>query len=207
MRGRRQDQGEQQVTSTSVWDVVDRRRPARRAAGALAPASAEPSTVTFDELYRTFSPAVCGYLTAQRVDDPEATTHDVFLAVLPRIESLRGGTEGAKSLLFTIAHARVVDHWRRRSRIPAALEYEPDLDVRTSPSAEELAVDGSSVLSLLRVLSPEQREVLLLRIVADLSLEQVAQIMEKSVGSIKQLQRRALAALKKQPAIESWGTP
>lgn len=191
-----------------MWDVVDRRRPTRRAAAeALAPASVEASTITFDEIYRTFSPAVFGYLRAQRLDDPEAVTHDVFLAVLPRLESLRGGPEGAKSLLFTIAHARVVDHWRRRSRMPAPVEYEPDLDERTSPSAEELAVDGSNVLGLLRVLSPEQREVLLLRIVADLSLEQVARIMEKSVGSIKQLQRRALAALKKQPAIAAWGAP
>lgn len=191
------------MTSTSVWDVVDWRRPTRRAAAEAA--SAETSALTFDELYRAFSPAVFGYLRAQRLDDPEAVTHDVFLAMLPRVESLSGGAEGAKSLLFTIAHARVVDHWRRRSRVPAPVEYEPDLDARTSPSAEELACDGSNVLDLLRVLSPEQREVLLLRIVADLSLEQVAQIMEKSVGSIKQLQRRALAALKKQPAIAAWG--
>ena len=46
------------------------------------------------------------------------------------------------------------------------------------------------------MLNDEQREVLILRIVADLSVEQVAGIMDKSPGAIKQLQRRGLIALR-----------
>ena len=45
-------------------------------------------------------------------------------------------------------------------------------------------------------LNEEQREVLVLRIVADLSIEQVAGIMDKTPGAIKQLQRRGLSALR-----------
>jgi RNA polymerase sigma-70 factor (ECF subfamily) len=53
------------------------------------------------------------------------------------------------------------------------------------------------VLDLLAVLSPDQREVVLLRIVADLSVEEVGRMLGKSEGAIKALQHRALAALRR----------
>ena len=55
---------------------------------------------------------------------------------------------------------------------------------------------GGDVVQLLQALNPDQREVLSLRIVADLPIDQVARVMGKSEGSVKQLQRRALAKLK-----------
>ena len=51
---------------------------------------------------------------------------------------------------------------------------------------------------MLEGLARDHREVLALRVVADLSIEQVAGIMGKSQGAIKQLQRRALQNLKDQ---------
>jgi RNA polymerase sigma-70 factor (ECF subfamily) len=48
------------------------------------------------------------------------------------------------------------------------------------------------------LLANDQREVLALRIIAELSLEQTAQVMNRSAGAIKQLQLRALANLRKQ---------
>ncbi len=163
--------------------------------------------LTFDAVYRSFSPAVCGYLKANGVDDPEAVTHDIFLAFLPRMATIRGGESGVKTLLFSIAHARVVDHHRYRARTPVIMEYDPDSDNRTSASAEDRVIGSTTdadALSLLEVLTPEQREVLLLRVIGDLPLERVAGIMQKSVGAVKQLQRRALAVLKQQPAVNGW---
>ena len=52
------------------------------------------------------------------------------------------------------------------------------------------------ITSALVTLNDDQREVLVLRIVADLSVEQVAGIMDKTPGAIKQLQRRGLIALR-----------
>ncbi|NKX49929.1 sigma-70 family RNA polymerase sigma factor, partial [Arthrobacter deserti] len=72
-------------------------------------------------------------------------------------------------------------------------------DLRTTGSAEEVVLGSlaeSDVGHQLKALNPDQREVLLLRIVADLSVEQVASIMGRSAGSIKQLQRRGLHKLK-----------
>lgn len=138
------------------------------------------------------------------MDDPEAVTQEVFIAVLPKIGSISGGEDGVRTLIYSIAHARTVDHHRRTARMPHTVEYERDLDMRLTASAEDLAVgraDTSNVLSMLSTLGDDQREVLLLRVVADLPLEQVATVMGKSVGAVKQLQRRALLTLKEHPHI------
>ncbi|MCT9624917.1 sigma-70 family RNA polymerase sigma factor [Pseudarthrobacter equi] len=161
-------------------------------------AGADPA-VLFAAAYRSFAGPVQGYLKARGVDDPEAVTQDVFLAFYPRVESLTGGLQGAKSLIFSIAHARMVDHYRRLERRPHLTPYDPHDDARTSPSAEEDAVGiTGGAAAMLEGLADEHQEVLALRIVADLSIEQVAAIMGKSTGAIKQLQRRALQNLKAQ---------
>jgi RNA polymerase sigma-70 factor (ECF subfamily) len=151
----------------------------------------------FTAAFRTLSPSVRGYLRARGVEDCEAVTQDVFLALYSRMDSLRGGLEGAKALVFTIAHSRTVDHYRRRERTPAMVPHEPESDLRTAPATpEDLALAGSGALGLLNGLTEDHREVLLLRVVADLSIEQTAEIMGRTPGAIKQLQRRALEALR-----------
>jgi RNA polymerase sigma-70 factor (ECF subfamily) len=154
----------------------------------------------FCAAYREFSPAVLSYLRSRGVEDPEGTTQDVFLALHPQLGDVRGGLQGVKSLVFSIAHARYVDEHRRRCKAPATTGYDPDADPRRDPSAEDqvLAEEATAnVQELLGTLQPDQQEVLALRIVADLSLETTAEIMGKSPGAIKQLQRRALCRLRK----------
>lgn len=155
--------------------------------------------VLFGAAYRSFAGPVQGYLRARGVDDPEAVTQDVFLAFYPKIGDLTGGLQGAKSLLFSMAHARMVDYYRRLERRPQLSPYDPEQDARTTPSAEEHAVElQGGAAAMLDGLSEEHQEVLALRVVADLSIEQVAGIMGKSTGAVKQLQRRALHNLKAQ---------
>jgi RNA polymerase sigma-70 factor (ECF subfamily) len=155
--------------------------------------------VLFGVAYRSFAGPVQGYLKARGVDDPEAVTQDVFLAFYPKIDGLSGGLQGAKSLIFSIAHARMVDHYRRLERRPQLTAYDPEQDARTTPSAEDHAVElTGGAAAMLAGLSDEHQEVLALRVVADLSIDQVAAIMGKSAGAIKQLQRRALSNLKAQ---------
>jgi RNA polymerase sigma factor (sigma-70 family) len=164
--------------------------------------------VLFTSTYRQHSSAVFGYLRAQGVEDPESVTQDVFLALYPRLAAIRGGAVGVRTLIFSIAHARVVDHYRYRRRTPALLEYDPANDTRTTGSAEDRALGGNTAaLALLVNLTADHREVLALRIIADLSLEVTAQIMGKTPGAIKQLQRRALAALKDELAMQVESTP
>jgi RNA polymerase sigma-70 factor, ECF subfamily len=152
-----------------------------------------------ETVYRTLAPRVLGYLRAQGVEDPEGVTDDVFMATIPRLAHVRGGSNGLRTLVFSVAHARAVDEHRRRARWPQQTSYEPALDSRRVASAETLVMEAVStreVTELLEDLGEEQRAVIMLRVLADLSLEQTAEVLGRSVGSVKQLQRRGLLRLK-----------
>jgi RNA polymerase sigma-70 factor (ECF subfamily) len=150
-------------------------------------------------IYELLAPSVLGYLRARGVSDPEASTSEVFLAVLPRLARLHGGAAGLRTLVFSIAHARMVDDHRAQARRPSMVDYEPAEDDRPAPSAEDDALSAMAadrVRAVLELLPRDQGEVLRLRIIADLSIEQTAAVIGRSEGAVKQLQRRALAALR-----------
>jgi RNA polymerase sigma-70 factor (ECF subfamily) len=173
------------VPSRITDDVISRLRAGEHAA--------------FELVYRELAPPVIGYLRSGGVADPESVVNDVFLAVLKQLGQLTGGPAGLRSLVFSIAHARVVDELRRRSRQPARISYLAALDTRTTESAENAAVAAITterVQLLLDTLPDDQRAVIVLRVIADLSLNQVAEILGRSPGAIKQLQRRGLLALR-----------
>ncbi|MCA4135028.1 RNA polymerase sigma factor [Arthrobacter sp. M4] len=160
--------------------------------------TAVPSSA-FAQAYTELSPAVLGYLRARGVDDPEAVTQDVFMALYPRMSSVTGGSAGLRTLVFSIAHARSVDFHRRQGRQPNTVQHDPAADPRVTESAEEQAIArgvGGYARELLESLSEDQREILTLRVVADMSLEDTAAVTGKTVGAVKQLQRRALTGLR-----------
>lgn len=87
-----------------------------------------------------------------------------------------------------------------RSRRGDAEEWTVEIDPRRASSAEEEAtarLGDRDALALLDGLAPDQRDVMVLRIVADLTVEQVADVLGKRVGAVKALQRRALDNLRK----------
>lgn len=150
-------------------------------------------------LYRALAGQVHGYLTSRGATDPEELTQDVFLTVFTKLPGLTGGVAGLRTFVFSVAHARAVDSIRASTRRPDPRPYDPDTDTRRSPSAEDEAEDRDShqrVHALLARLPDDQRNVLALRILGDLSLEETAAVIGRSRGAIQQLQRRALIALK-----------
>lgn len=156
------------------------------------------ATERFAAAYRELSPRVLGYLRSHGVDDPEAVTNDVFLSLHRRFNSVEGGDDGVRTLTFSIAHARLVDFHRSQARRPHQVPFDADDDPRRVASAEDTAIDlaEGGALSLLTRLGDDQRQAISLRVIAGLSLEETAQVMDRSVGSIKQLQRRALESLR-----------
>jgi RNA polymerase sigma-70 factor (ECF subfamily) len=151
-------------------------------------------------VYAALAPRIFGFLRARGVDDPEGLTSEVFLQLLPRLGAVTGGAEGVRKLAFTIARARAVDALRSHARSVPVVPYEPEADVRTAASAEDAAEASFSlarVHAVLDLLPDDQRDVLILRVVADLTVEQVAAIIGRSPGAVKQLQRRGLVAIRR----------
>ena len=160
-------------------------------------ASGDPHA--FRRLYDALARRVLGYLRARGFEDAEGVTSEVFLGVYPRLRELHGGAAGLRTLVFSIAHARFVDEARLRARRPVSHSYDPEYDDRTSDSAEHLAVaslEAERALALMGQLNDDQRTIVSLRIIGDLSLQQTADVTGKTVPAVKQLQRRGLARLR-----------
>lgn len=143
------------------------------------------------EVYRALAPATLGYLRAQRVPDPEDLLGEVFLQVARDLHRFRGDEAALRRWVFAIAHNRLLDARRRQGRRPpVAPDALPDLPAQ--PPADPV---DPALVEALATLTPEQREVVVLRFVADLPLEDVARITRRRVGAVKAMQRRALDAL------------
>ena len=143
------------------------------------------------QVYRRLAPAVLGWLRSQRAADPEDLLGEVFLHVAKGLRRFSGDDDALRRWVFTIAHHRLVDDRRRRARRPQEFGGEiPDLRALEPPDPVDPELVGA-----LALLTPEQREVVTLRFVADLSLEDVARITKRSVGAVKAMQRRALEQL------------
>jgi RNA polymerase sigma-70 factor (ECF subfamily) len=151
-------------------------------------------------LYDDLAGSVAGYLRLQGLRDADDVTSEVFLDVFRGLGSFEGGEGGFRSWVFTIAHRRWVDELRRRGRRPDTVPLEAHVDVSAPVDVESLAtgvVVAGELGRHLDALTPDQRTVLLLRMVADLSVDETAEAMDRRVGAVKMLQRRALASLRR----------
>jgi RNA polymerase sigma-70 factor (ECF subfamily) len=114
--------------------------------------------------------------------------------------------------LFVIAHRRIQDERRRNARMPLVADgVDPDAAVvarATATAADDTERTVLRRLATERVqaicaqLSPDQRDVVLLRIVGDLTVEQVGHVLGKSSDAVKQLQRRGFEAVRRIVAPE-----
>ena len=153
----------------------------------------------YARLYEWLAGPVAGYLRAQGAPDADDLTSEVFLGVFQGLGRFEGTAEQFRSWVFTIAHRRLTDDRRRRGRRGTAVPLD-EAAVPAVPGADGAALDrlgGTWVTEALAGLAPDQRDVLLLRVLADLTGEQVADALGTRPGAVKALQRRGLAALRR----------
>lgn len=154
-----------------------------------------------ERIWLSLVPAVVGYLRVQGAAEPEDLSSEVFVGVFRSLGSFSGSEEQFRSWVFTIAHRRLVDERRRLQRRPQTAplaEEDQAASVGRSAEQEVLARLGEErVRELCGRLVPEQRDVLLLRVVGGLTVAEVAEALGKSEGAVKASQRRAVAALQR----------
>jgi RNA polymerase sigma-70 factor (ECF subfamily) len=166
-----------------------------------------------ERMFTALAPVVTGYLRVQGSSEPEDLTSDVFVAVLRNLGSFDGDERGFRSWVFTIAHRRLLDERRRARRRPPP---GPSVDAPDAPLPEMAAPDDvegaveralgvEQVRALCERLVPGQRDVLLLRLLSELSIDEIAGALDKSPGAVKALQRRGLMAIGR--LLEREGVP
>lgn len=161
----------------------------------------------YREMWSRYSTGVAAFLTFRGAGEPDDLTSEVFVTVFSTLDRFRGDEGGLRALIYTIAHRRLVDDLRRRSRRPSSQEWTEHADHRQAPSAEDQALEGTGsrwARDLIDALSPDQRDVLVLRIFGDLTVEQVAALLGKREGAVKALQRRGLNTLRKKLAGQAY---
>jgi len=167
----------------------------------LLEAAREGNEAAWQEIYQDLAPVVLGYLRANSAPDPEDVLSEVFLQVARDIPRFEGDQGGFRSWVFTIAHHRLIDARRHAARRPVELSPEPPEPRGRADDAADEALAKIGVQEVQRVLgelSEDQRAVLLLRVIGDLSIEDVAKAVDKRPGAVKALQRRGLAAVKRE---------
>lgn len=154
-----------------------------------------------ERIYRDLAPVVRGYLRVNGARDPDDLTGDVFVDVLRGLDGFTGDERHFRSWVLTITHRRLIDDFRRRGRRPESLMPPEDLRdaVIDLSSSEEEAIShvrSRGTLEIMGRLTEDQRAVLFLRVIADMSVLDVAATLGKAETAVKALQRRALVRMR-----------
>lgn len=152
----------------------------------------------FEEIFGALAPVVAGYLRIQGCHEPDDLTSEVFVGVLRNLGHFDGDEQAFRSWVFTIAQRRLLDDRRRRTRRPPPRPLS-DLGELVASDDVESTVDrhleAERIRALCADLPADQRDVVLMRLLGRLTIEDVARALGKSPGGVKALQRRGFRAL------------
>jgi RNA polymerase sigma-70 factor (ECF subfamily) len=153
----------------------------------------------FAALYRANVQAIFRYI-AHRVNNvqlAEDLTGDVFTRALEGLPTYTDQGKPFVAWLYRIAHARVVDHYRRTERRPVETDVEAE-PLPVMPDMDEGLLRRQAARALraaIAELTGDQQQVVVLRFIEGYPIETVAQMMGKNANAIKALQHRALRSL------------
>jgi len=155
----------------------------------------------FGSLYDRYQPMIYRFIAVKvgRREDAEDITHQVFMSAWQSIAGYRDLGHPFSSWLYRIARNQVIDYYRARKQ-DVSLET---LDVESIAGAAVSQIDLSAKLDLEKTigavhrLKPDYQDVILMRFVEDLSIEETARAMKRSQGAVKLLQHRAIKELQR----------
>ena len=150
----------------------------------------------FEALYRGHVDAVYRYCY-RRLSSSDAAADATSQIFIKAFTALQGCNElRFRSWLFAIAHNVLIDEYRSR-RPEEALDAAGEM-ISGEPSPEDLVLqdeDRVSVIRLLSFLTPDQRQVVELRL-AGLNGNEIAEVLGRSRGSVDTAQSRAITRLR-----------
>ena len=150
-------------------------------------------------IYDLHSPGLFRY-AMRRLGDvslAEDCLSETFSRFLQALHAGRGPRDHLQAYLYRVAHNWIVDHYRR-GPVPAEQLTERIRD--DDPDPEEQAdwrLRQERLRTSLQKLTPDQQQVIALKYLEGWRNQEIAQALRKTVGSVKSLQHRALAALQR----------
>jgi RNA polymerase sigma-70 factor (ECF subfamily) len=160
---------------------------------------AKQDAASFGKLYDLYAPSIYRYILSRtgNIQDAQDITSQTFLKVLEKLSSYhhRGYFS---AWLFSIARSRYIDHFRMRNqeeKLIATKNLESQFDILSIVIDRERLVNLDHILALL---SDEELDLLRLRIVAELTFSEMAEILRKTEDATKKKYYRLLARLQSQ---------
>lgn len=135
-------------------------------------------------------------------DDAQEITQETFFKALRALPNYKETGASFQTYLGRIALNLVNDYWRKKGRTPQIVDIadyqEPLIDTAGSPEQHTLTLELREAMArLVAMLPPEQRQTVELRIVAGLSVQETARLLEKTEAAVKMLQQRGLKNLRR----------
>ena len=144
------------------------------------------------------NPPLLRWLSVVAPGSGEDVASDVWLSVTQGIAAFDGGEGDFRGWVFTVARRRAIDWARRRARQPR-LAAAAGVDVVDPAATSSVLVDTetalASTLALLQQLTPDQREVVALRVIVGMTVSETAAVVNKSEGAVRVLSHRGLRLL------------
>jgi RNA polymerase sigma-70 factor (ECF subfamily) len=152
-------------------------------------------------LWQEYHHRIVRYLRIRARDQAEDIASETWITVARSLHRFRGDDEQFRAWLFTIAQRRLIDALRRAARRPVIAAGSVESDVVVSmddePEARSLVADElAQAEALLRQLPDQQRDVIALRVLADLGVADVAEILGLSSSNVRVIQHRGLQRLR-----------
>lgn len=153
------------------------------------------------ELYDRYEARIYSYIYRRTGNESlaEDLTAQVFLKMLEAIRSDKGWHSSFSGWLYRIAHNAVIDFYRQRDR-QQQVSLEDTLTTTASDHnpvvMAEASLDAQRLRTAISRLTEEQSEVITLRFLEGYSISEVAEMLDKTEGSIKALQYRAVTTLR-----------
>lgn len=153
------------------------------------------------ELYDRYEARIYSYIYRRTGNESlaEDLTAQVFLKMLEAIRSDKGWHSSFSGWLYRIAHNAVIDFYRQRDR-QQQVSLEDTLSTTASDHnpvvMAEASLDAQRLRTAISRLTEEQSEVITLRFLEGYSISEVAEMLDKTEGSIKALQYRAVTTLR-----------
>ncbi len=156
------------------------------------------------EIYDLFSPALYRYAVRLLNDSDlaEECVTETFSRFLRALKSNSGPSRHLRAYLYRVAHNWITDHYRANHLATVPLEEIEDMPMLDSydPNPLQVVMDklaSERIRAAIMALTPDQRQVIVLKYYEGMTNDEVAAAIDKPVGAVKTLQQRALAALRR----------
>ncbi len=151
-------------------------------------------------IYHAYHPMLLRYLRWQEPNEADDLAGELWLAVARRLGSFSGDEGALRGWLFSIAHRRVADHRRRGARrrtYPMPIEHFVARQGGIDPADTRagLVAPDVAVARLTAGLPRDQAEIIALRVLGGLGVDEVAELLGKRPGAVRVAQHRALKRL------------